>query len=153
MGGPRGEGYSKREMAAELVHLMSALGHDHSAVVCHDRSARVAYRLALDHPHKITRLAVLNIVPTIEEFERMSGGPSLGYWPWYLLAQPAPARGGTGRDLGPACAIPPRRLISQTWRYERNRSTSRVGRMELADLLESLLPVLRLSLKASRRSM
>ena len=90
MGGPRGEGYSKREMAAELVHLMSALGHDQFAVVGHDRGARVAYRMALDHPHKITRLAVLNIVPTIEQFERMSGGPSLGYWPWYLLAQPAP---------------------------------------------------------------
>lgn len=69
------------KMAAELVHLMSALDHDQSAVVCHDRGARVAYRLALDHPHKITRLAVLNIVPTIEEYERMSGGPSLGYWP------------------------------------------------------------------------
>jgi haloacetate dehalogenase len=90
MGGPRGEGYSKREMAAELAHLMSALGHDQFAVVGHDRGARVAYRMALDHPHKITRLAVLNIVPTIEQFERMSGGPSLGYWPWYLLAQPAP---------------------------------------------------------------
>jgi haloacetate dehalogenase len=90
IGGPRGEGYSKREMAAELVHLMSALGHDQFAVIGHDRGARVAYRMALDHPHKITRLAVLNIVPTIEQFERMSGGPSLGYWPWYLLAQPAP---------------------------------------------------------------
>ena len=89
-GGPRGEGYSKREMAAGLVHLMSALGHDQFAVIGHDRGARVAYRIALDHPHKITRLAVLNIIPTIEQFERMSGGPSLGYWPWYLLAQPAP---------------------------------------------------------------
>jgi len=69
---------------------MSALGHDQFAVIGHDRGARVAYRIALDHPHKITRLAVLNIIPTIEQFERMSGGPSLGYWPSYLLAQPAP---------------------------------------------------------------
>ena len=45
-GGPRGEGYSKREMAAGLVHLMSALGHDQFAVIGHDRGARVAYRIA-----------------------------------------------------------------------------------------------------------
>ena len=89
-GGPRGEGYSKREMAAELVELMSACGHERFAVVGHDRGARVAYRLALDHPERVTRLAVLNVVPTLDQFERMGAGPSLGYWPWFLLAQPAP---------------------------------------------------------------
>jgi haloacetate dehalogenase len=89
-GGPAGEGYAKREMAAELVALMAALGHERFAVVGHDRGARVAYRLALDHPERVTRVAVLNVVPTIDQFERMAGGPSLGYWPWYLLAQPAP---------------------------------------------------------------
>ncbi len=88
--GPRGEGYSKREMAAELVELMSALGHERFAVVGHDRGARVAYRLALDHPERVTRVGVLNVVPTLEQFERMGDGPSLGYWPWFLLAQPAP---------------------------------------------------------------
>ena len=89
-GGPRGEGYTKREMAAELVELMAGLGHERFAVVGHNRGARVAYRMALDHPDRVRRLAVLNIVPTIDQFERMSGGPSLGYWPWYFLAQPAP---------------------------------------------------------------
>jgi haloacetate dehalogenase len=89
-GGPRGEGYSKREMAGELVELMAALGHERFAIVGHDRGARVAYRLALDHPERVTRVALLNIVPTIEQFERMGGGPSLGFWPWFLLAQPAP---------------------------------------------------------------
>jgi haloacetate dehalogenase len=89
-GGPHGEGYSKREMAAELVELMARLGHDRFAVVGHDRGARVAYRLALDHPGHVTRVAVLNILPTLEQFERMGKGPSLGYWPWFLLAQPAP---------------------------------------------------------------
>jgi haloacetate dehalogenase len=49
-----------------------------------------AYRLALDHPDRVTRVAVLNVVPTIDQFERMGTGPSLGYWPWFLLAQPAP---------------------------------------------------------------
>jgi haloacetate dehalogenase len=89
-GGPHGEGYTKREMAAELVELMSALGHERFAVVAHDRGARVAYRLALDHPERVTRAALLNVVPTIDQFERMGGGPSLGYWNWFLLAQPAP---------------------------------------------------------------
>jgi haloacetate dehalogenase len=89
-GGPRGEGYTKREMAAELVALMAELGHERFAVVGHDRGARVSYRLALDHPERVTRAAVLNVVPTIDQFERMGAGPSLGYWPWFLLAQPAP---------------------------------------------------------------
>jgi haloacetate dehalogenase len=89
-GGPRGEGYSKREMAAELVKVMAGLGHERFAVVGHDRGARVAYRLALDHPQRITRVALLNVVPTIDQFERMVAGPSLGYWPWFLLAQPEP---------------------------------------------------------------
>jgi haloacetate dehalogenase len=69
---------------------MSALGHERFAVVAHDRGARVAYRLALDHPERVTRAALLNVVPTIDQFERMGGGPSLGYWTWFLLAQPAP---------------------------------------------------------------
>jgi haloacetate dehalogenase len=89
-GGPHGEGFTKREMAEELVGLMSALGHERFAVVGHDRGARVAYRLALDHPERVTRVAVLNTVPTLDQFERMGAGASLGYWPWFLLAQPAP---------------------------------------------------------------
>jgi haloacetate dehalogenase len=89
-GGAKGEGYSKREMADELVELMAALGHERFAVVGHDRGARVAYRLALDHPERVTRVALLNVLPTVDQFERMGAGPSLGYWPWFLLAQPAP---------------------------------------------------------------
>src|SRR5215217_7771967 len=89
-GGPYGEGFSKREMALELVEVMSRLGHERFAVVGHDRGARVAYRLALDHPERVTRVAVLNTVPTVEQFERMGAGASLGFWTWFLLAQPAP---------------------------------------------------------------
>jgi haloacetate dehalogenase len=89
-GGPHGEGFSKREMAAAVTELMTALGHERFAVVGHDRGARVAYRLALDHPERVTHVAVLNTVPTIDQFERIGDDPSLGYWPWFLLAQPAP---------------------------------------------------------------
>ena len=86
--GPLGEGYSNRDRAAELVQLMGRLGHERFAVVGHDRGARVAYRMALDHPDAVERLCVLNIVPTAEQFERMGEAPASDYWPWFLLAQP-----------------------------------------------------------------
>jgi haloacetate dehalogenase len=89
-GGTRGEGYTKREMGNDLFDLMASLGHPRFAVVGHDRGARVAYRMALDRQDRIERLAVLNVVPTVDQFERMGAGVSLGYWPWFLLAQPAP---------------------------------------------------------------
>jgi haloacetate dehalogenase len=89
-GGPQGEGYSKREVADELVALMEEAGFDRFAVAGHDRGARVAYRMALDHPERVTRLAVLNVVPTLDQFEAMAEQASLAYYPWYLLAQPPP---------------------------------------------------------------
>ena len=88
--GERGEGYSGRERAAELVELMRALGHRRFAVAGHDRGARVAYRMALDHPDVVDRLAVLNIVPTVDQFERMAADAALEYYPWFLMAQPPP---------------------------------------------------------------
>jgi haloacetate dehalogenase len=89
-GGPLGEGYSKREMAAELVQVMAELGHDRFAVVGHDRGARVAYRMALDHPDTVERLGVLNIIPTSDQFDHMAAVASTEYYPWFLLAQPPP---------------------------------------------------------------
>jgi len=89
-GGPHGEGFTKRELANDLVELMNALGFDQFAVVGHDRGARVAYRMALDHPTTVDRLVILNVIPTVEQFERMDARLSVGYWPWFLLAQPAP---------------------------------------------------------------
>ncbi|HEX2036816.1 MAG TPA: alpha/beta hydrolase [Chloroflexota bacterium] len=89
-GGPLGEGYSKREMAAELVALMGQLGFERFSVIGHDRGGRVAYRMALDHAGVVERLAVLNIIPTVDQFERMAGEASLDYYPWFFLAQPPP---------------------------------------------------------------
>jgi haloacetate dehalogenase len=88
--GPLGEGYSNRERAAELVELMAQLGFERFRVVGHDRGGRVAYRMALDHPDVVVRLAVLNIVPTVEQFERMAGEAAIDYYPFTFLAQPAP---------------------------------------------------------------
>jgi haloacetate dehalogenase len=89
-GGARGEGYSNRDRAGELVEVMGQLGFERFSVVGHDRGGRVAYRMALDHPDRVERLAVLNVVPTVDQFERMAAEAALEYWPWFLLAQPAP---------------------------------------------------------------
>jgi haloacetate dehalogenase len=89
-GGPLGEGYSKREMAGEIVSLLDGLEVDRAAVVGHDRGGRVGYRMALDHPARVERLAVLNVVPTVEQFERVTPANAIEYWPWFFLAQPAP---------------------------------------------------------------
>ena len=69
---------------------MAALGHPTFAVAGHDRGGRVAYRMALDHPGVVTRLAVLDIVPTGEIWARADATFALGYWHWPFLAQPAP---------------------------------------------------------------
>src|SRR5919202_1931648 len=67
---PDHEPYSKRAMARDLVALMTHLGHERFAVAGHDRGGRVAYRLALDHPERVSKLAVLDIIPTGEAFRR-----------------------------------------------------------------------------------
>ncbi len=69
---------------------MTALGHERFQVASHDRGARVAHRLALDAPERVQRLAVLDIVPTIEHFERTDMAFALGYYHWFWFAQPHP---------------------------------------------------------------
>jgi len=82
--------YSMRELARDQVEVMAALGYDRFGVAGHDRGARCAYRMALDHPDVVSRLAVLDIVPTGEAFRRAGMDFSLGYWVWSFLAAPAP---------------------------------------------------------------
>jgi haloacetate dehalogenase len=82
--------YSMREIARDQVEVMSELGYEEFSVVGHDRGARCAYRMALDHPHAINRLAVLDIVPTGDAFARADMDFSLGYWVWSFLAAPEP---------------------------------------------------------------
>ncbi|HJR73594.1 MAG TPA: alpha/beta hydrolase [Luteimonas sp.] len=82
--------YSKRAMALDMVGAMRALGYERFAVAGHDRGGRVAYRLALDHPERVTALAVLDILPTEEVWRRADARLALAFWPWSLLAQPEP---------------------------------------------------------------
>jgi haloacetate dehalogenase len=82
--------YAKREMAKDMVELMARLGHEKFQLVAHDRGARVAHRLALDHPERVQKLALLDIIPTIEHFERADMAFALGYYHWFWFAQPHP---------------------------------------------------------------
>jgi haloacetate dehalogenase len=82
--------YSKRAMALDLVELMERLGFERFGVAGHDRGGRVAYRLALDHPQRVEKLAVLDILPTSEMWLRMDRELGLINWHWYFLAQPSP---------------------------------------------------------------
>lgn len=82
--------HSKRAMAAAVAALLDALEIPRAAVVAHDRGARVAHRLALDAPGRVERLALLDIVPTLEHFERADMAFGLGYYHWFWLAQPRP---------------------------------------------------------------
>jgi haloacetate dehalogenase len=82
--------YSKRAMADELVEVMDKLGFDKFDLVGHDRGGRVSYRLALDHPDKVRRLAVFDVIPISEGWGHADAKFAMTYWPWILLSQRAP---------------------------------------------------------------
>jgi haloacetate dehalogenase len=82
--------YAKRAMAQDMVIVMEQLGFARFSVAGHDRGGRVAYRMALDHPKRVDRLAVLDILPTATVWDRADARFALAYWLWSLLAQPEP---------------------------------------------------------------
>jgi haloacetate dehalogenase len=84
----RHEPYSKRVMAQDQVDLMHALGFERFALVGHDRGARVARRLALDHPDSVSRLAILDIVPTDTIYELLDQKRATTVWRYFFLVQP-----------------------------------------------------------------
>jgi haloacetate dehalogenase len=84
------EPYSKRAMGRDCLAVMERLGFTRFDLAGHDRGGRVAYRLALDHPERIGKLAVLDILPTAEHFRRTDMKSALAYWHWFFLAQPYP---------------------------------------------------------------
>ncbi|OLT14442.1 hypothetical protein BJF78_19435 [Pseudonocardia sp. CNS-139] len=85
--GPLGEGYDKRAMTADVLAVLDHLGAERAHVVGHDRGARLAYRFALDHPARTATLAVLDIVPTSDEYEALGGVGGVRSYLWYFLAQ------------------------------------------------------------------
>ncbi len=82
--------YSKAAMARDLAELMTHFGHETFLVGAHDRGARVAHRLAIDHASRVRKLCLLDIIPTIEHFERTDMAFGLGYYHWFWFAQPHP---------------------------------------------------------------
>jgi haloacetate dehalogenase len=82
--------YSMREIARDQVEVMQSFGHDRFGVAGHDRGARCAYRLALDHPDVVGRLAVLDIVPTADTFSRADLDFLRSFWVWLFLSSDEP---------------------------------------------------------------
>lgn len=80
--------YSKRAMALDMAEVMTAYGHDRFAAVGHDRGGRVAHRLARDHRDRVSRLAVLDICPTLDMYERTDMAFARAYYHWFFLIQP-----------------------------------------------------------------
>lgn len=81
--------YSKPAMAADIAQLMTALGHDEFAVAGHDRGSQVAYRTAFDHPDRVSKLVVIDGIPTVEHLERCDERFATAWWHWFFLAQTA----------------------------------------------------------------
>jgi haloacetate dehalogenase len=89
-GGPDHFPYAKRDMAKLMIAVMESLGHIRFLVCGHDRGARVAYRMALDHPGRAERVALIDIVPTLVMWERIRKAPSPKTEHWLSLSRPAP---------------------------------------------------------------
>ncbi|GGE40288.1 fluoroacetate dehalogenase [Agaricicola taiwanensis] len=89
-GGPGHLNYSKRAMAEDQVKVMKALGHERFRLVGHDRGARVAHRLVLDHPDAVEKVALLDIAPTLTMYERTDMEFARRYFWWFFLIQPFP---------------------------------------------------------------
>ncbi len=82
--------YSKREMAKDMVSVMSQMGHESFLVGAHDRGARVTHRMALDHPQNVQAMVLLDIAPTREMYRDTSKEFATAYWHWFFLIQKHP---------------------------------------------------------------
>ncbi len=82
--------HGKREMALDALAVMAHHGFDRFGVLAHDRGARVAHRLAVDHPRAVGRLMLLDIAPTLAMYERTGEAFARAYWHWFFLIQPPP---------------------------------------------------------------
>lgn len=82
--------YSKREMALDQIELMRRVGFEQFSVLAHDRGARVAHRLAMDHPGSVNRMMLLDIAPTLAMYEQTNEAFARAYWHWFFLIRPSP---------------------------------------------------------------
>ena len=89
-GTPDHSNYSKGVMAQDQVEVMKQLGFDRFDILAHDRGARVAHRLAMDHADSVSRLIMLDIAPTLAMYEKANNVFARAYWHWFFLIQPSP---------------------------------------------------------------
>ena len=82
--------YAKRTMAADMAELMSALGFERFKVLAHDRGARVAHRLGVDHAARVERMVLLDIAPTLAMYRGTNEAFARSYWHWFFLIRPQP---------------------------------------------------------------
>jgi haloacetate dehalogenase len=82
--------YSKRAMASDMIAVMDELGFDQFRVIGHDRGARVTHRLCLDHPQRVSRAVLLDIIPTRTLCETINQQVASVYFHWFFLIQDAP---------------------------------------------------------------
>ena len=82
--------YSKRTMARDALRVMQSLGFERFRVLAHDRGARVAHRLGMDHAAAVERMVLLDIAPTLAMYEQTTEAFARAYWHWFFLIQPAP---------------------------------------------------------------
>jgi len=96
--GPDSGAYSRREMALDALAVMQSQGFDRFQVLAHDRGARVAHRLAADHPACVERLMLLDIAPTLAMYSHTNEAFARAYWHWFFLVQPPPLPEGLIED-------------------------------------------------------
>ena len=111
--------YSRRAMAGDLLELMRGLGHRRFAVLAHDRGARVAHRLAADHPQAVSRMTLLDIAPTLAMYRKTDETYARAYWHWFFLIQPSP--------------LPERLIEADPGAYVRDLMRGRNGDLEAFD--------------------
>ncbi|TEY32902.1 hypothetical protein BOTCAL_0708g00040 [Botryotinia calthae] len=89
-GGEEHEEYSKSTMGSDLLAVMKDLGYPQFSILAHDRGARVAHQLAINHPEAVTKLMLLDILPTLTMYELGKHSWYQKYWHWPFLSQPSP---------------------------------------------------------------
>lgn len=116
---PQHLAHSKREMARDALAVMAKAGFERFDVLAHDRGARVAHRLAADHPDAVRRLLLLDIAPTLAMYQNTSETFARGYWHWFFLIQPPP--------------LPEALILADPVRYVRSVMGRRYGGLALFD--------------------
>ena len=138
------EEYSKVNMAKDINEFMSLLKFNSFYLIAHDRGARIAHRLALDFPDKILKMILLDIIPTIEHFERANMDFAMGYYHWFWLAQRNPIPESVPKSICNLCYTAEElitainKLCFESTDFDKNYSRVSIGKQIRHDYFESV---------------